>query len=66
MHVEREILDSIRKLSSEGIANVISESQDMNILGHSMPRKDLEQLAQHMVNECDLDEILFIIELDSE
>ena len=61
-----EVIDAIKELSTEGIANVIRDQAEMLILGYSMPRKDLEQLAQYMVNEDLVDEVYFIIELDSE
>jgi hypothetical protein len=61
-----EVIDAIKELSTEGIANVIRDQAEMLILGHSMPREDLEQLAQYMVNEDSVDELYFIIELDSE
>ena len=61
-----EVIDAIKELSTEGIANVIRDQAEMLILGYSMPREDLEQLAQYMVNEDLVDEVYFIIELDSE
>ena len=61
-----EVIDAIKELSTEGIANVIRDQAEMLILGHSMSREDLEQLAQYMVNEDSVDELYFIIELDSE
>jgi hypothetical protein len=61
-----EVIDAIKELSTEGIANVIRDQAEMLVLGYSMPRKDLEQLAQYMVNKDLVDEVYFIIELDSE
>ena len=61
-----EVIDAIKELSTEGIANVIRDQAEMLVLGYSMPRKDLEQLAQYMVNKDLVDEVYFMIELDSE
>ena len=66
MEEKLEVIDAIKELSSEGIANVLRDQADMLIGGHAMPREDLEQLAQYMVNEDSVDELYFIIELDSE
>ena len=57
---------TITQLSSEGIANVIRDQADILITGYSMPRKDLETFSQQLIDDDVIDEIYFIIELDSE
>tara|TARA_R100000353_G_scaffold175321_2_gene145349 strand:- start:41 stop:223 length:183 start_codon:yes stop_codon:yes gene_type:complete len=56
----------IKELSSEGIANVIRDQADILITGYSMPRKDLEIFSQKLIDDDIVDEIYFIIELESE
>lgn len=58
--------NTITELSSEGIANVIRDQADILITGYSMPRKDLEIFSQQLIDDDVIDEIYFIIELDSE
>jgi hypothetical protein len=57
---------TIKELSSEGIANVIRDQADILITGYSMPRKDLESFSQKLIDDEIVDEIYFIIELESE
>ncbi len=57
---------TIKELSSEGIANVIRDQADILINGYSMPRKDLEIFSQQLIDDEIVDEIYFIIELESE
>ena len=56
---------TIAQLSSEGIANVIRDQADI-LITDSMPREDLEIFSQQLIDNDTIDEIYFIIELDSE
>tara|TARA_R110002050_G_scaffold14651_5_gene46042 strand:+ start:100 stop:279 length:180 start_codon:yes stop_codon:yes gene_type:complete len=56
---------TIAELSSEGIANVIRDQADI-LITDSMPREDLEIFSQQLIDDDRIDEIYFIIELDSE
>ena len=56
---------TIAELSSEGIANVIRDQADI-LITDSMPREDLEIFSQQLIDNDTIDEIYFIIELDSE
>ena len=56
---------TIAELSSEGLANVIRDQADI-LITDSMPREDLEIFSQQLIDNDTIDEIYFIIELDSE
>ena len=56
---------TISELSSEGLANVIRDQADI-LITDSMPREDLEIFSQQLKDNGTIDEIYFIIELDSE
>ena len=56
---------TISELSSEGLANVIRDQADI-LITDSMPREDLEIFSQQLIDNDTIDEIYFIIELDSE
>ena len=56
---------TISELSSEGLANVIRDQADI-LITDSMPREDLEIFSQQLIDDDRIDEIYFIIELDSE
>ena len=56
---------TIAELSSEGIANVIRDQADI-LITDSMPREDLEIFSQQLIDDDKIDEIYFIVELDSE
>ena len=56
---------TISELSSEGLANVIRDQADI-LITDSMPREDLEIFSQQLIDNDTIDEIYFILELDSE
>ncbi len=60
------VIDTIKELSNEGIVNVIGDQYDMLIGAYDMPRNDLDQFAQELIDNDYVDEVYFIIELDSE
>jgi hypothetical protein len=60
------VSEVIKKLSTEGISNVLRDQGGYLNIAYSMPREDLEKFAQSLIDLGDVDEVYFIIELASE
>ena len=60
-----EINNVIKELSNKGLINILSQYNHIN-MKTIISRDDLEQVAQHNINDLLIDEFEFINELSGE